>query len=522
MDRRSQRTGYFETATKVSRREFLSETSATGAALISGGLLASTAACYTGKVTSKNEAMELPPRPDQGISSRPNVVVICTDDLGYGDTSCYGLPGAITPNLQDLSNSGVRFTAAYVAAPLCSPSRAGLLTGRCPQRFGFEFNAGPANRCEREGLGLPTSEYTMADMLKGAGYRTGAVGKWHLGSWPVYHPRQRCFDEFFGFLHDQSIYVDPSDRKDVHSITTSTQRWFPRTRGKHQSIYRGTKPVQEGEYLTDAFTREALGFIDRNANSDPFFLYLSYSAPHAPLQVTDHYYQRFPHVRSRRRRIYQAMVSAVDDGVGAVLRKLEQRGIADNTLVVFLSDNGCATTTRACSNEPLNGGKLFPFEGGVRVPMLWRLPGKLSPGTSYERPVSSMDIMPTVAALAGAALPSGTRLDGVDLAPHLAGKARRKPHESLCFRVGDNSAIRRGRHKLINLNGRRNLLFDLIGDQAERRDIAKERPDIVASLTEALRVWKSGLVAPRWSGQRTQPFSLQPLGLGEGSYHLWT
>jgi len=459
---------------------------------------------------------------DAGVGRRPNVVLISVDDLGYGDTSCYGRSGATTPNLQALANQGVRFTAGYVAAPLCSPSRAGLLTGRYPQRFGFEFNAGPAPRCEREALGLPTSEHTLADLLKSAGYHTGAVGKWHLGSRPAYLPTQRCFDEFFGFLHDQSIYLDPSDAAGLHTATTEAQRWFPRSRGRYQAIYRGDSPVREGQYLTEAFTREAVDFIHRRASDEPFFLYLSYNAPHAPLQVTDKYYQRFPQVADRRRRIYQAMVNAVDEGIGQVLRTLDRRGVADDTLVIFLSDNGCATTTRACRNDPFNGGKLFPFEGGVRVPMLMRLPGRLGAGSSFHRPVSSLDILPTVASLAGVKPPPGRPLDGVDLMPHITGKASGKPHDALFFRVGDNAAVRRGRHKLINLNNRRGLVFDLMDDPGERRDLAASRPDIVKRLMDDIAAWETEMAPPRWTGQRTLPFSLEPLGLGRESYHLWT
>lgn len=504
-----------------SRRDFIQTTSGGAVGLLASGLLGTS--CRTGpdKPSSPGHA---PARPDQGApGSRPNVVLICTDDLGYGDTACYGAPSYITPNITALANGGTRFTSAYVAAPLCSPSRAALLTGRYPQRFGFEFNAGPPSRCESESLGLPTSENTLADVLKMGGYRTGLVGKWHLGSRPMFHPRQRCFDEFFGFLHDQSIYLDPSDRADVHSVTTSSQRWFPRNRGQYQAIYRDTTVVREAEYLTDAFTREALSFIERSAaRPDPFFLYLSYNAPHTPLQVTNHYYRRFPQEPDRRKRIYKAMVSAVDDGIGAVLANLKRLKLEEDTLVILLSDNGCATTSGACSNAPLNGGKLFPFEGGVRVPMIWRLPGRITAGATYNEMVSSMDILPTVASLARVTPASSKHLDGQDLLPHLAGTQPSPPHESLFFRVGDNAAMRRGRHKLVTLNNRRTLLFDLGDDVRERKDLALTRPDRVATLADELHDWEADMSKPLWSGQQTAPFSLKPLGLGDERYHLWT
>lgn len=451
---------------------------------------------------------------------RRNVILIVADDLGYGDLSCAQPDRVHTPFLDALAHGGVRFTSAYVPAPLCSPSRAGLLTGRYPQRFGHEFNPGPAERCEADSLGLPNTQLLLSDLCKSAGHVTGAVGKWHLGSRPQFHPLARCFDEFFGFLHGDNLYLDPTDCPDLHTFAPPGYRAYPIRRGPYDTLYRGRSPVVEQEYLTDAFTREALAFIDRHA-SRPFFLYLAYNAPHLPLQVTDRYYQRFAHVPDPARRIYQAMVAAVDDGVGAILRKLEQTGLLDETLVVFLSDNGCLTGANACYNDPWNGGKLFLFEGGVRVPLMMRCPGVLPAGAIVSQPVSSLDLVPTVAHIAGLTLPPSLRPDGVNLCPHVLGEAKDPAHPLLFWRLGTNSAVRKGRYKLLTFNRTRELLFDLDLDPTERTDLSGTHPQIIKDLRDEYARWEKTLSPPRWPGLMTQPFSLQPFGHGPEKYPLW-
>ena len=329
---------------------------------------------------------------------KPNIILIVADDLGYCDSDLYGCDRIPTPNIDTIARNGVLFTAGYVTNPVCAPSRAALMTGRYQQRFGFEYNTGPLSRDYDQGLGLPLEEITVADVLKNSGYVTGMVGKWHLGTRPKFHPLKRGFDEFFGFTFGASLYINPN-RKDVRNYFKNGRTTLPDWRGRdaRNPIMRGTIAIKEESYLTDAFTREGLSFIERH-HQEPFFLYIAYSAPHTPLQATLKYYARFEHIEDERQRIYAAMVSALGDGVGQILSKLSQYGLVNNTLIIFLSDNGCALYTKACSNDPLRLGKLSQFEGGVRVPFAIMWPDQIAPGTKYDDPVSALDIMPTVLA----------------------------------------------------------------------------------------------------------------------------
>ena len=455
---------------------------------------------------------------EQLANKHPNIIVILADDLGYGDVCCYGRPEVSTPNISLLAKQGIKFTDGYVTAPLCSPSRAGLLTGRYQQRFGHEYNAGGAARAHREGLGLPTSEITLSEVLKTAGYTTGMVGKWHLGSQAQFLPTNRGFDSYFGFLHGENSYVEPPLRSDTHTVIRTAgerRRLEQEKRGPHHQIYRNTEIVQEAAYLPDAFTREALSFIDQNADK-LFFLYLAHNAPHTPLQATDKYYNRFPQIKDEKKRIYSAMVSAVDDSVGAILQKLKDLDIEENTIVFFLSDNGCANYIQACYNDPLNAGKILPFEGGLRVPFLVQWPGHFPAGKVVEAPVSSLDIFATAIGLAGAKIDRA--IDGVNLVPFLTGKTDTRPHDALFWRSGPNKGMRKGKWKYINLNGKRTLLFDLKTDIGEHSDLSEEKPQVVKELEQALAEWESQLVAPLWPSRRILKISLKPYGLGDETY----
>ena len=311
----------------------------------------------------------------------PNVVLIFVDDLGYCDSELYGCDTVPTPNIKRLAAEGALFTDGYVSSPVCSPSRAGLLTGRYQQRFGHEF----LPRIRPEGsAGLPVGEVTLADAMKEAGYVTGMVGKWHLGSQEEFNPVNRGFDEFFGMLTGAADYLDPTRRDarivrragtNLNELEPSELAW--KGRG-NDTLMRGTTPVEENDYLTEAFTREAVAFIGKHKER-PFFLYLPYTAVHGPLQVTQKYYDRFPHIKDESTRIHAAMTSALDDGIGAVLNALEENGLEENTLVVFLSDNG-AGVADYCSNEPLRLGKQTMFEGGIRVPFSMKWPARIPKG----------------------------------------------------------------------------------------------------------------------------------------------
>lgn len=429
---------------------------------------------------------------------KPNVILILADDLGVCDVSMYECRGIPTPHIDSIARNGVKFTNGYVTAPVCSPSRAGLLTGRYQHRFGFEFNAGPLQRALAEPeMGLPASEITLAELMKRAGYSTGMVGKWHLGLHEKHHPLSRGFDEYFGFLFGANMYVDPAlpGVKSADPEGTGV-----RIRTERNPILRGRTPVQEDEYLTDAFAREAVAFIERRRN-EPFFLYASFNAPHTPLQATAKYYDRFPHIADEKRRIYAAMVSALDDAVGAILKKLHDTGLEKDTLVMFLSDNGCATYTGACTNDPFRMGKLTHFEGGSRIPFALQFPGRIKSGSVYQRPVSSLDILPTVVAAVGGRLPTGRVLDGVDLMPFVTGAKGAAPHRNLYWRNGENAAVRSGNWKLFK-GGDRFWLFDLAKDQGEQKNASGARPAIVEQMKKAFAAWESEMKPPLWPCRR--------------------
>jgi len=429
---------------------------------------------------------------------KPNIVFILGDDLGYCDVGMYGCRDIPTPNIDSIAAAGVKFTNGYVTAPVCSPSRAALMTGRYQHRFGFVFNAGPLQRALADSeMGLPTSEITLAQMMKQAGYATGMVGKWHLGMHDKFHPIKRGFDEYFGFLFGANMYIDPG-QPGVKS--SDPEGVGVRIRSERNPIVRGQVPVEENEYLTDAFGREAAAFIERRRNQ-PFFLYAAFNAPHTPLQATQKYFDRFPQIKDERRRIYAAMVSALDDAVGVILKKLSDTGLEQDTLVVFMSDNGCATYTGACTNDPLRLGKLTHFEGGFRVPFALRLPGRIRAGMVFEQPISSLDLFPTAVAVAGGKLSSDREYDGVDLLPYLTGTRKTAPHEVLCWRNGENAGVRKGNWKLFK-GGEQYWLYDLSKDIGERQNVADKNPAIVAQLKKELADWEARMKKPMWPCRR--------------------
>jgi arylsulfatase A-like enzyme len=411
--------------------------------------------------------------PALGADAPPNIVVILADDLGYADLGAQGSKDLATPHIDSLAKDGVRFTNGYVSGPVCAPTRAGLLTGRYPQRFGFEFNAPEPRAAE---YGLPREEATLSERLKGKGYATGMVGKWHLGFRPELTPPQRGFDEFFGFLSGMRSY-------------------FPRA--KADPILRGETPVRESEYLTTAFGREAAAFVERHRN-EPFFLYVAFNSVHAPLQATDADLARFPGIAPPKRRTYAAMVAAMDDAVGVLLAKLREAGLEERTLVFFLSDNGGPTRETTSSNLPFRGRKGQVYEGGIRVPFLVRWKGRLRGGRTFEEPVIALDIAATALAAAGLEAPKG--LDGVDLLGHLDGERKQQPHDALYWRYGDQSAVRMGEWKLVLRKGREEL-YHLGRDAGETMDLAAGEPERVRALRSVYEKWALGLVAPRWSNK---------------------
>ncbi|HOJ74593.1 MAG TPA: sulfatase [Phycisphaerae bacterium] len=419
--------------------------------------------------------------PTQAGAKRPNVIVIVADDMGYADLGCQGAKDVRTPHIDSLAANGVRFTDGYVSCPVCSPTRAGLITGRYQQRFGHELNPPPPGQASKEGL--PLTEKTMADYFKQAGYVTGAVGKWHLGYQPAMRPTRRGFDEFFGFPGGSHSYVDA--RADANN-----------------PILRGTEPVNEKEYLTDAFSREAVAFVNRHADK-PFFLYLAYNAIHGPMQSPESYKEPYAAIADPKRQTMAGMLAAMDTGVGQLLDALRQRNIEDNTLIFFISDNGGPTAVNASRNHPFSGFKGQVLEGGIRVPFIVQFKGRIPGGKVYRQPVIALDILPTALAAAGISVPADRPLDGVNLLPYLTGEKNTAPHETLYWRFGPQAAIRRGNYKWVRRDGEEKL-FDLAVDPAEQHDLSADKPQLVKELRAAWQEWSAGLAEPLWQGRRAR------------------
>lgn len=455
---------------------------------------------------------------------KPNILVIFVDDIGYGELGCQGNPQIPTPHIDSLAGNGVRFTNGYVTASYCSPSRAGLLTGRYQTRFGHELNPTGRHNLDPR-AGLPLSELTLAKHLKKAGYATGLIGKWHLGGTEKFHPLHHGFDGFFGFLHEGHFYVPPPYRNTVSFLRKKTLPpecggreiqcniiWSSHV-GRDEPPYdeknpllRGTQPVREDTHLTDAFTREAVAFIDRH-RKQPFSLYLAYNAVHSPMQSATKYLERFKHIDDIHRRVFAGMLANLDDGVGTVLDKLREHSLEENTLIFFLSDNGGPTAELTSHNGPLRGGKGSLYEGGIRIPFLVQWKGTLPAGRTYDRPVISTDIFATASAAAGLDPPRDRKLDGVDLIPYLTGRTVEVPHDCLFWRMGRRGALRKGGWKIVREAGRghgepRVELYDLNSDAGETRDLALERPD---KLRELLSHWENlnaEMVEPVWTPRK--------------------
>jgi arylsulfatase A-like enzyme len=448
---------------------------------------------------------------------KPNIIVLLADDLGYADVGFHGCRDIPTPNLDALAKAGVRCTNGYVSGPYCSPTLAGLLTGRYQQRFGHEFNPGP--RGEPGGtdtsIGLPLSETTFADRMRAAGYATGAVGKWHLGVAPKFHPQQRGFDEYFGFLGGAHVYAPGM----LNIVFPGVQRAPAR---RVAPILRGTEVAHEKEYLTDAFAREAVSFIDRH-QKQPFFLYLAFNAVHTPMNATDARLKKFESVTDPMRRTYCAMTLALDEAIGKVIAKLRDANLEQDTLIFFCSDNGGPTVPRAALNSsrntPLRGSKVSTLEGGIHVPFVVSWKGKLPAGKVYDQPVIQLDFLPTALAAAGIERRPDWRLDGVNLIPYLAGETGGAPHDALYWRLGPQMAIRQGDWKLVKYSYEFAAerpstpsslisplrLYNLTQDIGEHHDLASAQPDKVNELKGLWDRWDQTLVAPLWQQQSSAP-----------------
>lgn len=423
---------------------------------------------------------------------KPNILLIVSDDHGWGDVGVNGCKDIPTPHLDSLAKNGVRFTSGYVSGPYCSPTRAGLMTGRYQTRFGHEFNPGQALPAEKK-FGLSLNETPLPQKLKAAGYKTGMVGKWHLGSDKEFHPLSRGFDEFFGFLGGAHSYVNL------------------RPAGANP-ILRGFEAVDEKEYLTDAFKREAVAFIERH-RQEPWFLYLPFNAVHGPMDAAPRYADRFPNLTGGRK-TYATMLTAMDDAIGAVLAKLREHKLEESTLVLFCADNGGPEEVNSSDNGPLRGHKAQTWEGGIRVPFMVQWKGTLPAGKVYDQPVIQLDFHAT--ALVAAGVKPEAKLDGVNLMPFLKGEQTGAPHGALYWRFGQQMAIRMGDWKLVRATGagtdqeraqlRRDVVKDLTGshlynlakDIGETTNLADKEPEKFKQLAAAWMEWNKGNAEPSW------------------------
>lgn len=406
--------------------------------------------------------------------AKPNIIVFLSDDVGYGEYGFQGGKDIPTPQIDSIARNGVRFTQGYVSGPYCSPTRAGLMTGRYQTRFGHEFNGGGPN------FGLPETEKTMADRLKALGYATCAVGKWHLGAGPKYIATARGFDEFYGTVANTAFF-NPQQFIDTRISTE-------------------VRPVKDDNfYTTDAYAERAVDWIGKNKDK-PYFLYLPFNAQHAPLEATKKYLDRFAHIQDEKRRTFAAMMSAMDDAVGQVLAKVRALGQEEKTLIFFFSDNGGPTPQTSSQNGPLRGVKSTTLEGGVRVPFCAQWKGTIPAGTRFDQPMIQLDILPTALVAAGGKLDPTWKLDGVDLLPYLTGTNKGQPHETLYWRFGEQWAIRKGDWKLVasRIDGAEPKLFNLKEDIGEATDLTAKNSEKAKELLAVWNAWNAEQKGPLW------------------------
>lgn len=458
---------------------------------------------------------------------RPNIIVIVADDLGFNDISRNGgVAGGLvrTPNIDALAAEGVSVDIAYAANATCSPSRAAIMTGRYPTRFGFEFTGAPvafsrylshsepnaphqpifhADRIRDmpplEELGMPASEVTIAEVLRAQGYHTVHIGKWHLGEAPEMRPEAQGFDESLGFMAGAAMFMPANDPNVVNAqLPFDPIDRFIWANLPYAVQWNGGRRFRPEGYVTDYFANEAVAAIEANRNR-PFFMYLAFNAPHTPLQASRADYDALNGVPDHTERVYGAMITALDRGVGQVMQALRDNGLDENTLVIFTSDNGGAWYVgQPRINAPFRGWKATFFEGGIRTPFFARWPARLSAGARINGPATHMDIFTTVAAAAGA--PAQAQADGVDLLPYLSARTPiERPHEVLFWRSGPYRAVRQGDWKLqVSETPDRVWLFNLRDDPTEQRELSAQEPERVAVLRALIEAHNAEMPAPLW------------------------
>jgi arylsulfatase A-like enzyme len=426
----------------------------------------------------------------------PNVLLILMDDLGYADLGCQGSPDIRTPHIDALAASGVRFTAGYVPVSVCGPSRASLITGKYSAEFGLLGNG------EAE-IGIPHEHRTIPEYLKRAGYATHLLGKWHLGSSEQQTPMARGFDEFFGFLGGGTHYFpfseaghrwnEERDRTPMQATYDMQERYqmadLDRSHTQRNGQVLSVGDMPPDTYLTDLLNDEAIHFIRTN-QSQPFFIFLSHPAPHGPIMAPEHYLARNAHIPDTRRRTFAGMMTAVDDGIGRIVDALKEEGILEETLIIFLSDNGGPTRVNASLNTPFRGYKGDVFEGGVRVPYMVSWPGVIPSGKVMDDPVTSLDILPTLLTMAG--LRTDDALPGVNLMPWLTGLEKQdSPHEKLYYWRAGRRAIRMGDSKLTNAQlGHRSELYNIVENYREDPEHQLADSELRQRLADLVNKWE--------------------------------
>ena len=463
-------------------------------------------------------------------TASPNIILITVDDLGMADCSLYGEGDIFTPNIEQLGAEGIIFDNAYTTSPVCAPSRAAMITGRYQHRFGFEFTMHERylrNQLEYLGFryfmnsepwvakwtssvpdadaihnqGLPLSEITLAEILKKHGYSTGIMGKWHLGWSKEKQPAAFGFDEQYGFFHSHSLYSPEGtegivDQK-IDEDWTDSYIWSGQRNGAH-AIHRNGVVIEENGYLTDRITDESIAFMDKHKEY-PFFLWISYNAPHTPLQAPREYVDQFSHIKDPVKRIYRAMISNLDDNIGRLIKYMADQNLTEKSLIFFISDNGGAEYTHTTDNGRYEGGKNTEFEGGVKVPMIIRPPGRMAASSRYPYMVSALDIFATSIAAAGIEMMPERALDGVNLLPYMMGENEMPPHEYLFWQRGISKVVRNNEFKLVmNEYLGTEILYDLRQNKYENPDVASSHPKVVNELKKAFQGWTKSHKPPMW------------------------
>jgi uncharacterized sulfatase len=460
---------------------------------------------------------------------QPNVIIILADDLGINDVTTHGGghadEGVPTPHIDSLARDGVRFDQGYAGAAVCTVSRAALMTGRYPWRFGVEFTPTPGAMAQVAGtlyadggrlhpvivdkekaerskdfneLGLPASEVTVAELLKASGYHTLHIGKWHLGSTPAMRPNNQGFDE--------TLFMESGLHLPEHSpdVVNSKQDFDPIDKFlwpnmRFGASYNGGKWFEPAKYLADYYTDEAVSAIKKNRNR-PFFLYLAHWGVHTPLQASKADYDALSNIPDHRRRVYMAMIRSIDRSLGRVLQTLKDEGLDQNTMVIFTSDNGAPGYIGLPDvNKPYRGWKLTMFEGGLRVPYVAKWPGRIAPGTHYQAPITNIDIMPTVVAAAGGKMPEDRPIDGVNLMQFLGAKPASQPERNLFWRDGPYRAMRDATWKLIvSERPKKDWLFNLANDPTEKVNLAAEQPHRLAQMKAQMNTHHATMPPSMW------------------------